>query len=78
MVPADEHPFAPSLPDRILYARPDAVPCTHPECRMPVLWCLNKNGNNEPLDATAKPKDGKLISHFAICKHAKKFRRKRG
>lgn len=77
MAPPGETRWAGLLPERVVAAWPEPSHCYHPDCRMPVVRCVNDRGNQELFDLTTDPIDGLLVSHFAICKFADVFRRKR-
>lgn len=74
LVPRELHPFGESMPDFIEYVGEEAS-CR--SCGMPILWCRTRNQKRIPMDLTAGPKDGKMISHFAICPNAKRHRKPR-
>ena len=72
LTPKELHPFGESMPEFIEYVCGEGK-CG--SCKMPVLWCRTKNAKRIPMDLTAKPVNGKMISHFAVCPDAKQFRK---
>ena len=71
---------------KIVDVRPEDLPewvdhltgaskCNGRGCQKMVFWCFTKKGRKAPLDPDVRDKDGKLVSHWATCPDAKRFRK---